>query len=421
MASCRQIERLIQPCIDGELGQSEQLILDLHISECRSCAALLDSSKTTAATLYEALREVRLLEDLTPKVMAHLPDMESLVAPAIFMNWQAEQRRRHAAQLRTSAFAMVAVVLAVLGFAIFLAWPPLESSGRTVGMVTFQKGQVQRTTDDQQSPRRASVQGLVKENERYVTSMDSTLMLALTGGTELKINEDSRVKVEGDRRIAIEAGRVWLHVSKDDAGFHISTPTGAIRVFGTTFEVSVDPDRTLVTVKEGEVQVENDMAFSVLKPGQQASLVLGQRPTPREADPGTVMRWADDISADPEAQEVFLTTVKRLGDRVMRAEQMWVVEAGGHEVRSIDIAWEQGSDARERCGYTVYVSDASGNPLLIHRIPASIFQAGQPSEYSLTLEETQVISGVNLLHIKIVPDRRAGTVETMFAQIEMSS
>ncbi|MCC6145082.1 MAG: zf-HC2 domain-containing protein, partial [Candidatus Hydrogenedentes bacterium] len=74
MASCTQVESLIQAFLDGELADSERIILEEHVSHCGGCEGLVKRQRQSAAILYEAFREDRLDVDMTSNIMAHLPE-----------------------------------------------------------------------------------------------------------------------------------------------------------------------------------------------------------------------------------------------------------------------------------------------------------------------------------------------------------
>ena len=60
MASCTQVENLLQAYIDGELGHSDRVILEQHVADCPACAALLRRHQRACAHLFEAFGEERL-------------------------------------------------------------------------------------------------------------------------------------------------------------------------------------------------------------------------------------------------------------------------------------------------------------------------------------------------------------------------
>ena len=74
MASCTQVEGLLQAYVDDELRPSDRVILEQHVGECRVCEGLLRRHQRTCAHLFEAFAEERLTHSLSRNVLEHLPE-----------------------------------------------------------------------------------------------------------------------------------------------------------------------------------------------------------------------------------------------------------------------------------------------------------------------------------------------------------
>ena len=94
MASCTQIDNLLQAYIDGELGASERVILEQHLSDCAACAGLLRRQQRSSAALFEAYSAGRLTRDLSNQVLNHLPELESDREDVENINWRAKHPGR---------------------------------------------------------------------------------------------------------------------------------------------------------------------------------------------------------------------------------------------------------------------------------------------------------------------------------------
>jgi len=424
VASCAQIESLIQAYIDGELGASETAILEQHISECRGCASVYKRQKSTTALLFENFAEHRLDHDLAPMIMAHLPEMEP-------NHWRAshdvtlrtKQQRESIFSLRFFAPVMAMAVLLVLGILLALSWPPENSAElRAVGMVTHEDGKILCGQETSTQRRRVVLKAIVRENERFETDENASLMIALAGPTMLKVDKNTRVKVANERELDVEIGQIWLNVCKDQRSFRVTTPSGDITVFGTVFNVEVTPDSTVVTVENGRVQVSNNVAFTQLEPNQQTQLVLEKKPLGKVAvDAHGLMQWAESIQPDPDAHQVFMTIIKPQDMKVLRAEQVFVVDTSSHAVHSITFEWKPDPAAKHQCGYNVYVSDDQMNPLFKGHIPGSVFQDEERSTYELTIPDGVPIENKSVLHISVVPDVSTGAIETPFTEVAVLS
>jgi hypothetical protein len=424
VASCAQVESLIQAYIDGELGASETAILEEHISECRLCAAAYKRQKSTAALLFETFAEHRLDHDLAPMVLAHLPEMDPNHLRA---SHDVTMRTKHQGErifpIRFFAPIMALSILLVLGIMLALSWPPENSAEvRAVGMVTYQDGKILRSQDTSTQRNRVALKAIVRENERFETDENAALMITLAGPTLLKVDNNTRVKVTDEREIDVEIGQIWLNVCKDQRSFRVTTPSGDITVFGTVFNVEVTPDSTVVTVENGRVQVSNNVAFTQLDPDQQTQLVVEKKPLEKvSVNAHGLMKWAEAIQPDPDAQHVFMATIKPQDVKVLRAEQVFVVDTSSHAVHSITFEWKPDPAAILHCGYNIYVSDDQMNPLFKGHIPGSVFQTKDTNTYELAIPEGVPIDHKSVLHISVVPDVSTGAIETPFTEVAVLS
>lgn len=418
MASCRQIESLIQGYIDGEATESERLIFEEHVSECRVCSRALKRHKRSTALLFEVFDEHRLRLDLTPAVMAHLPEMDRSSTAVREVNWRAKHAGSGMTWFLRLVPALAPVLIIVLALAIFYSWPKNgNTASPTIGMVTFRHGQVMRSAGDSTERQSVSLSSYVSVGERFETGDDAAMMLSLAGPTEIKVAEDTRIKVHDERQISVERGRAWLHVGKNVRLFRVNTPPGNVVVFGTTFDVRVEEDMTVVTVAEGRVQVENDVAFREINAGEQVVLRIGKRPLESiSVDAETELAWANDITPDTGTQRTFAETVKPIYVAHMPAEQVFVVQTNGRAVQSLTFEWKPEQGVANQGGYYVYVYDDHMNQLFSDHIRPEVFQVAECQSCDIMVPG-EPIRDVRVLHIKVVPDGVAGDRETTFTKV----
>ncbi len=418
MASCAQIESLLQAYVDAELSSAEKVVIEGHLSECRACSAVLRRQRAQSAFLFEVFEDCRLEQDLTGTIMAHLPEMEHPSQLEQEVNWRVKHPRTRSARVLTLVPIFAPVLLLVLGLVILFSWPKQEPMGARVGMVTYQEGIALRSSEDSMHRSKVGLRSIIARAERLETTEDALLMITLAGPTSLKLDGNTRVKIGDARAITVETGQVWLDVGKDSRAFRVTTPAGDIMVFGTVFNVRVDKDTTVVTVSEGEVQVENDVAFTVLRKGDQVAVRPGQKPLQlSKVDAGAVMAWARDIQADPTALELFEKHLKLEGSNVIRAEQVFVVPARRQPVRSISFHWSPDTYLAGHCGYHIYVTDDQLKPLFMGYVEGKVFSDKDRNVAELVVPEDEPITGVNVLHISVVPDYRTGSIETEFTEV----
>jgi len=419
VASCTQIDNLLPAYVDGELSDSEKVILEQHVSGCRSCEALLRRQKTCSAVLFEALGEHRLATDMTPTIMAHLPEMDFTYQVAHEVTWRAKHPQKRTKVLLALFPALAPALLLVLGVALGDAWPPADSDGiRQVGMITYQDGKALRSRDESTDRQRVALRSVVNAKERFETGEKAGLLIGLAGPTQVKVDENTRVKVDHERKISVETGRVWLDVCKHESYFRVTTPAGDITVFGTIFNVEVKDDCTLVTVSEGEVQVQNDVTFTVIGPGQQAELRAGQKPLKTQTvDPVAATSWAETIQPDPDANKLFLSTIKIDNLTIIRGEQVFVLDIRKHAVRTITFEWKPDPFTTGHCGYHIYVADDRMKPLFKAHIDAKNFDEKGQTSFDVIVPDDVDLSNVAVAHVSVLPDNRTGVIETSFTEV----
>lgn len=417
MASCAQIESFLQAYIDGELSAAEKIIFEQHIAECRMCAALLKRQKASSALLFESLREHRLHEDLTPAVMAHLPEMDHDYRLSHEVTLRAKEHRRSLFfRVILPVFATAAVLL--MGVAVLYTWPKSDNAVyREVGMITYQQGKVMRSRENSTERIPTLVQTLVQTDERFETGENAALVIGLVGPTYVKLHENTRLKVDNERELSLERGRIWLKVANSDrAYFRVLTPSGEITVFGTIFDVHVTDRGTTVTVAEGAVQVENERAFTVLNADEQVELMAGRKSLQKMAvDAKGLMSWASDLHSDPKAERLFLANFRH--SERLRAEQVFVVDVRRHHVHAITFEWRPDAFDANHCGYHVLVSDEHMNQLFTGYIDASVFKNKDKPIYELPVPKDVSVVGKSILHINVIPDGASGVIETPFVEV----
>lgn len=419
MASCTQVSSLLQAYIDGELSDAEKVVFEQHIVECRACEALLHRQKATSALLFEVLGENRLRQDLSSRVLAHLPEMDRAAEISRQMTLRVKQPSRRGRVLFTFVPALAAVLLLILGVALLLAWPaPTPAGPAPIGMVTYQEGMALRGNDQDTERRRVTLRSRVNARERFETEDRAALVIGISGPTQLKIDEKSRVKIDNKRQVSLETGRIWLHVAKERDSFRVITPSSVITVFGTKFSVEVLDDITKVIVESGKVLVENDVAFTNVGPGESVQLALGQKPLEKvPANTGELMAWAAALLPDRSAEQLFTDTIKPGGAKVIRAMQVFVVPTGKHALPSITFEWQPDPFTSGHSSYHIYISDDRLQPLFPGFIDAQTFANKSRHAFELVVPDDVDLRDVSVLHIDVVPDFRTGRIETPFTDV----
>ncbi|HEY2675676.1 MAG TPA: FecR domain-containing protein [Steroidobacteraceae bacterium] len=128
----------------------------------------------------------------------------------------------------------------------------------------------------------------------YATRHGEQLTRRLDDATTLHLNTDTAVTIRysrAERRVDLEHGQALFEVKHDPARpFHVIAGSSEISDVGTSFEVYLRPNSTLITVLDGEVAVQSLRSPGKGGPtpvtaGQQLRIESGQgpaRPTPSD-------------------------------------------------------------------------------------------------------------------------------------------
>jgi len=423
LASCAQISNMLQAWIDDELGHAERVILEQHLAECAGCRETARKHQRVAAHLFESFAPDRLKRDLAPTILENLPQMEPLRIKV-----RPELGRREVKPVRNLALthaipAVAAAVLFAVAVVLYLQWPPdpHQQANGAVGVVTQCAGQVKQGQGALLPLKKAFTSEFVRLGQKFHTGPESNLMLTLRGPTVLKINERTKLSVNDERVVQLEEGQVWFNVAKENRQFRLHTPAGDIAVLGTTFDVCVKEQTAVVTVVEGVVQVSNGISTRRVERGEQVEMVAGQAIEPTRAVVAEeVTRWAEEIQPNTRADAVFSETVQVRSVEEIQAEQVFVVitnySEGDRAISSFELTWDPNLQEGPHCGYFVYVYNDRMEELFSEHVSGDIF--GNPNKGSLTIPVPEdPISGVNVIHIKLVPDFSSGVLKTSFNKI----
>jgi len=413
---------MLQAWIDRELGQAERIILEEHLIGCKQCATLLRQQQRSAVMLFETLSEYKLQRDFRKAVMENLPEMGPLRIDVNGVNW-----REKAPGTRTTWWAQVLlpaamIMVCIFGGFLYLTWPQgADQKAEVVGMVTQSIGMAKYSASARSTRILAAVKDYVTCGQRYETSPGARLMLTLRGPTQVRLDEKTRLHVCDDREINVETGHLLFDVSKDARPFRVNTPQGNVKVFGTVFDVLVDGERTVVTLKTGKVTVENGELKAELLPGEQVEVSANQKELQtHKVDVEAVMQWANALFADSSAYNLFAKEIQPNSAAELPAEQVFVViptkDARPKAVCSFFLTWEPDGFQSGHCGYDVHVYNDTMVELFKDRIDGSVFSDKERRSYEINVPGDP-IRNVGVIHVKIVPDFSNGDVMTSFAKV----
>ncbi len=407
MASCAQIDHQIQSYLDGELLLSDRAILEQHLAECPDCVRVLRQHQWSNASLFEVYAPVRLNRDLTEYVLSHLPEMEPIAIDVQRLN----RRAKHPTPWRERLFRLmplaVAGLLLVLGAFITARWPEPAAPSDTVGMVAAVSGKANRIAEGTGLHSRVRERIWAQPGDRIITDPGSMLSLLTVGPSELRLAGDTSVKVDTDRGITIDRGRVYLDIAKSQRLFKVVTPIGNVTVFGTRFEVFVEPSRTTVTVAEGKVHLshhEDASVFRMILANQRAFIATGRHDVPLEiVDAEAELAWANDIAADAATRDLFNQQVQPGYEmRQVPGEGGYFLQTHGRPLKSLHITWKNTSPLVRYSDYDILVYAPDSSAIFSTRLPGSTFGNPQMSEFEIP-NTGNAQTGYPTVYVKLVP------------------
>ncbi len=209
--------------------------------------------------------------------------------------------------------------------------------GLCVALITSLASSAQAQSCEPQVARAVSVQGTVEVRRAQAASWQpvklndtfcpgdtirvqerSRANLALLDQSVLRLDAGATITVEAvkdERTSVVDLVRGAAHFfSRGPRTLDVRTPFTTAGVRGTEFFVSVEPDRTLLTIFEGSVVAESPAGSLALASGQSAVAERGQAPVARVvARPRDAVQWAlyyppvvffrpDEFSAGPDWQ-----------------------------------------------------------------------------------------------------------------------
>lgn len=239
-------------------------------------AALLRSVGARPAAAAEAMAEVRTAVEA---------EWRAIVA--------ARRRRR-----RFGGWAVAASV-AVLGTAVWLARPLLQSEpvvvaavARSVGGVEQNRGNGRWTALEGNAPLAAGT--------KLRTASNGRLALLLENGVQLRLDARTVVTLDTGTRARLERGAVYVDSGGPQGSpgpdFELETGAGTVRHLGTQYEARVLDGSLQVGVREGRVRLSTASGDVVGNAGERLLLTGGSVTRSPLAPTDTAWSWVADVT-----------------------------------------------------------------------------------------------------------------------------
>ncbi len=199
--------------------------------------------------------------------------------------------------------AAVAVCFAFIAALTAAVPSTAQSAQKTAAIVTFVKGKVEVKRAGKQEFEELTASSMLYERDEVRTSAQAQAALALTGGAEVRLNENSHFKVPSGKKrgeeVNLSMGQIWTRMLHKMAKLKVRTPTAVAAVRGTEADIET---REIMTVKvyEGHVDLSNSKGTQSLKAGQMSQVSgAGAAPSPaRDMQPGEKGTWQEGITIE---------------------------------------------------------------------------------------------------------------------------
>lgn len=211
------------------------------------------------------------------------------------------------------AVALVATACAVAGAA---------EKRPVAGVIVAIEGKPELKLKGEEKFKRMKLNGFVYEGDSIKTDAGERVAVAMIGGAEVRINENSVFEVEsgGGRQTAslkTTLGQAWTRMLHGMAGIKVKTPMAVAAVRGTEADIDLeDPTRLAVKVYEGHVDLlnpESNKTLAKLQAGQMSEVADGSASAPRSMSQSDYGTWQDGLQA--KNMEDSLRKLKEEGER----------------------------------------------------------------------------------------------------------
>lgn len=226
---------------------------------------------------------------------------------------------------------------------LFLALLESSESARAAAKLSIVIGTVESKVGEAGTYAPAAA-GLDLEADMYVkTGPGARAALDFPDGSELRLNENAELKIDGARKVTLKIGAYYAVVKKGDADFEVTTPFAPLRakeaVYAASFEKrdpndplfkTVSRTETKISVFESKVNVVSKRYAQFLTAGYSCNLVDAQLNTPDPTDqPMLLTRWTHPILvARGKASDETSLRASAMLDRLGSVEKNDPNEAG---------------------------------------------------------------------------------------------
>lgn len=232
---------------------------------------------------HEALED--LLRHASPRPTPSKDD-EAAVRAAVRQEWRDLTGKRHTRR-RVAQYAIAATVLVGV-FATFSVFRGPVVQAVQVATIERNIGPVYLLGEEAELRETRDLANIMS-GQVIVTGAEAGLSIAWGNGGSLRIDEHSRIEFTDSQSVFLESGRVYFDsqlattVAGIDAGgtpgVTLRTEFGDVEHLGTQYMTEVDVDRLIVSVREGQVDIDGTYHDHRASPGQQVTFAGSAQPS----------------------------------------------------------------------------------------------------------------------------------------------
>jgi ferric-dicitrate binding protein FerR (iron transport regulator) len=333
---CHEAQILLIPYVMGDLetGTREARRLEAHLASCAVCAREHRAHRETVAFLEKHRAEFAAACRALDQGHDEAETETELPAERLGSGARRREKGHHVTQFRGSwvrkmsvaACFLVGVPIGLLVWGYLREGPvtaPRKSAGARRTLVgDSPEAQIKVMLQTDHGPRR------IPAGQLIIADAGPCVGLSINDRHSLLLSAWTALSVEpleqGGRwgcLVRLQGGEILAAVRHDGLPFVVETPHGQAIITGTTFELQVDRDETILAVAHGSVRFQSHEGCVLVTADQQSRIVGQSAPTaPVLCRALEAAAWATSVWAET-----------RVGVEVGRVEKMdgdedWVME-----------------------------------------------------------------------------------------------
>jgi ferric-dicitrate binding protein FerR (iron transport regulator) len=279
--NCDDARDLMQPFVDGELGEVARQRLIAHTRDCEACCLALEQRRRLVKAAGAGLgSQAPAPAGLAPAVSARLSQEPALTRGVLGSTRRPAPRLRRAwlAAGAAAAVLLIALALANTFSPGLIKAPSWLAPGRLSAESLVAVAAVQQPATDARGGA-LEVGDRLPAGSTIRTGTGARVTLVTRRGSELTLNADSELSLLRDGSgAALRAGEVYCRSRGGEIAV-IETDAGSLHLLGTTLDaVTQDGDTAAVTVVEGQVRLSNPHGETVVDAGRRAVITAALPP-----------------------------------------------------------------------------------------------------------------------------------------------